>query len=154
MPKTFNLPHLRRLQRMHQLSASGMGARDIARKMNMHTDNVTRYLKTPVPKLAPQVSTWWAENAACLGLDTNLFFPTGTGESAAAAKREAMAICSSCPVRQRCREAANANYEQNGIWGGVDYSRFSYRYNGSTGEVTVVLKKSAKGNRVPVTQVG
>lgn len=63
-----------------------------------------------------QPSTRWQADAACQGLDTELFFP-GRGESdtVTAAKE----ICSSCGVREECLESALATGEKFGIWGGT-----------------------------------
>ena len=65
---------------------------------------------------APANSDWW-ERAACLGLDTSLFFPS-RGESTA----EAEAVCGSCEVRDDCLWFAlgdnGRRAEKFGIWGG------------------------------------
>jgi WhiB family redox-sensing transcriptional regulator len=52
----------------------------------------------------------WADDAACRGMDTKLFFPE-RGEQAATAK----AICRRCPVRRECLDVAQVN----GVWGGL-----------------------------------
>lgn len=54
------------------------------------------------------------DQAACRGLDTNLFFPT-RGEDTAAAK----AVCKRCAVKVECADWALANSEKFGIWGGT-----------------------------------
>lgn len=54
------------------------------------------------------------EDAACRGMDTNLFFPT-RGEDHTAAKQ----VCARCKVKNPCREWALANNEKHGIWGGT-----------------------------------
>lgn len=54
------------------------------------------------------------DQAACRGLDTNLFFPE-RGDDTTIAKR----ICASCPVRNLCRDWALTNSERFGIWGGT-----------------------------------
>lgn len=54
------------------------------------------------------------EQAACRGLDVNLFFPT-RGEDTAAAKN----VCKRCAVKNECRDWALANSEKFGIWGGT-----------------------------------
>lgn len=56
----------------------------------------------------------WQEDANCLAVDPDLFFPE-RGESA----REAKAVCRSCEVRVDCLEYALANGEKFGIWGGL-----------------------------------
>lgn len=54
---------------------------------------------------------WFAE-AACAGLDIDLFFPE-RGETTSAAK----AVCAGCPVRDECREFGMR--ERFGVWGGA-----------------------------------
>jgi WhiB family redox-sensing transcriptional regulator len=55
----------------------------------------------------------WTEQAACRGMDPDLFFPE-RGHSTA----EAKAVCGSCPVRDTCLDEALARSERFGIWGG------------------------------------
>lgn len=63
----------------------------------------------------------WQDQAACKGLDTDLFFhPDGERgasrrERAAAAK----AVCLSCPVLKQCRSYALRAGEPYGVWGGM-----------------------------------
>jgi WhiB family redox-sensing transcriptional regulator len=54
----------------------------------------------------------WMRYAACKGL-TDLFYP-GQGVD----NSQAVRVCSTCPVRQRCLEAAHENTERFGVWGG------------------------------------
>ena len=54
----------------------------------------------------------WHKDAACKGMNPELFFLT-RGESSKAAK----AVCATCPVRQPCYDAGVD--EDFGIWGGV-----------------------------------
>ena len=54
----------------------------------------------------------WHEQAACRGLDPELFFPH-RGESTA----QACAVCHRCPVQLLCREHALLKPERFGIWG-------------------------------------
>jgi WhiB family redox-sensing transcriptional regulator len=56
----------------------------------------------------------WLDDAACRGMDAELFFP-GRGEPSAAAK----AVCRPCPVRFDCLSYALNNGEKHGIWGGL-----------------------------------
>lgn len=64
----------------------------------------------------------WRDQAACRGLDPELFFPS-SGQRIA----EPLAVCRTCPVRTDCLEYA-LEHERNGIWGGMaererDYTR-------------------------------
>src|SRR5947209_11308184 len=56
----------------------------------------------------------WQDQAACLGMDPDLFFP-----ERGASTREAKSICRSCVVREDCLEFALRNGEKFGIWGGM-----------------------------------
>lgn len=56
----------------------------------------------------------WQRDAACAGMDTNIFF-------AEKGQRldEAKATCAPCPVKRECLECAIRNRERNGVWGGL-----------------------------------
>ena len=54
----------------------------------------------------------WREHAACLGMDTEIFFPEGTPP------KEAKLICSDCMVRPECLEFA-LDFSCTGVWGGT-----------------------------------
>lgn len=57
-------------------------------------------------------ATAWLEQAACRGLDPELFYPD-RGQSTAAP----MAVCAACPVADNC--AQTSSYEKFGIWSGT-----------------------------------
>jgi WhiB family redox-sensing transcriptional regulator len=56
----------------------------------------------------------WMKDAACKGIDTNIFFPE-RGDMDTVAK--ALEICSECSVQKQCRDYGNS--ERVGIWGGA-----------------------------------
>ena len=56
----------------------------------------------------------WQDNANCLGVDPDLFFP-----ERGASTREAKEVCRACIVRLECLEYALGNGEKFGIWGGM-----------------------------------
>src|SRR6187401_2404992 len=56
----------------------------------------------------------WHDQANCLGVDPDLFFP-----ERGASTREAKEVCRGCVVREDCLEYALANGEKFGIWGGM-----------------------------------
>lgn len=56
----------------------------------------------------------WQDEANCLGVDPDLFFP-----ERGASTREAKEVCKGCVVRGECLEYALANGEKFGIWGGL-----------------------------------
>ena len=60
----------------------------------------------------------WMHDAACKGL-TYLFFPSSAERPQARERRETMArhVCSTCAVRDQCRQFARGNHEY-GFWGG------------------------------------
>lgn len=63
----------------------------------------------------------WMEDAACLGLEVELFFPTGGTPDGTT--RLVRAMCAACPVSADCldyameREAGDNT--RHGIWGGT-----------------------------------
>ena len=56
----------------------------------------------------------WQEQANCLGVDPDLFFP-----ERGASTKEAKGVCRGCEVRVDCLEYALSNGEKFGIWGGL-----------------------------------
>lgn len=58
----------------------------------------------------------WRAQAACRGLDTEIFYPIPEDEEAEMA---AKAICETCPVREACLEYALGSREREGVWGGT-----------------------------------
>ncbi len=56
----------------------------------------------------------WQDQANCLGVDPDLFFP-----ERGASTREAKEVCKGCVVRGDCLEYALGNGEKFGIWGGL-----------------------------------
>jgi len=57
------------------------------------------------------LSQSWRDRAACVGMDTNLFFPEpGRGHLA-----PARAVCSGCPVRADCADHAVTFPETFGV---------------------------------------
>ena len=55
----------------------------------------------------------WRRQAACRGVDTDLFY-ADRGENATAAK----AVCSGCPVAAQCADYAITANIRTGVWGG------------------------------------
>ena len=56
----------------------------------------------------------WETQAACRGLDPEIFYPA-SDEEADAAK----AVCGECLVRHACLEHALGDRERDGVWGGA-----------------------------------
>ena len=64
----------------------------------------------------PDVS--WREQAACSGVDSDIFFPASEDDEQATG--QAKAICQECPVREACLQYALATNQSAGVWGGLD----------------------------------
>jgi WhiB family transcriptional regulator, redox-sensing transcriptional regulator len=65
----------------------------------------------------------WQFDAACRGLNADLFFPSGDDDEI-----PAKAICGTCAVRLACLTFALERGERYGVWGGLgekDRSRLS-----------------------------
>jgi len=70
----------------------------------------------------PNADFWdWQLEAACRGMDSEVFFHPDGQRGAARAERERRAkeICASCPVMQQCREHSLKVREPYGVWGGL-----------------------------------
>ena len=73
--------------------------------MNDHRSQVPVYVRTGN----------WADDANCLGMNPDIFFPT-RGEDVARAR----AICRACDVQVECAHyALNQDDTLQGIWGGL-----------------------------------
>jgi WhiB family redox-sensing transcriptional regulator len=81
----------------------------------------------------------WQTEAACRGLDPDLFFPVRD-----ASATEAKAVCATCPVAAECLEFALANGEHFGIWGGVpERQRRTMRRDGPQAAVLCAVLRGA-----------
>lgn len=58
--------------------------------------------------------TRWFDDAACRGLDVELFYSEDP-----AATSQALQLCRRCPVREACLRTAMDQREFDGVWGGV-----------------------------------
>ena len=59
----------------------------------------------------------WRDEAACRGVDPNVFFPLTDKEA-----EPALAICATCPVREPCLDFAILTRQVDGVWGGTTES--------------------------------
>lgn len=78
-----------------------------------------RHLPGPAPDF------WeWQLQAACRGMDTEVFFHPDNerGPRRAAREAAAKAVCARCPVIRQCAEHALRVREPYGIWGGLSES--------------------------------
>lgn len=150
-PGYLDINYLRVRVRVHQLSEAGWTNSEIARSLGLKMRQVNRYLALHKPLLvAPRSTHSWVDDAACRPHQTELFFPSSTGNKNRNAKREAMATCSRCPVAEKCFQTAIDNCERVGVWGGRDMSDYSYTFDEATGGVKV----SVRGAGVSLQSVG
>ncbi len=69
-------------------------------------------LKTLPKDVSPP--DYWQDQAACYGLDAEVFFPTTEEEAGLA-----LSYCAVCPVKELCLAWALKNGERYGVWGGT-----------------------------------
>lgn len=65
----------------------------------------------------------WFTDAACIGLDPNIFFPS---KHDAAGRKKALEICAGCSVVDDCRDYAlelAQVFDTQGIFGGTSYKQ-------------------------------
>lgn len=65
----------------------------------------------------------WTEQAACQGMDTDMFFPEGKGQKPAP---EAIAACDRCPVASQCHSHA-LRFGEYGLWSTLPGTRRAQR---------------------------
>lgn len=58
----------------------------------------------------------WKDDAACLGLETNLYFDNY--EDDIESRQDVDSLCRSCPVAKQCF-AVGVSGKEWGIWGGI-----------------------------------
>jgi WhiB family redox-sensing transcriptional regulator len=75
------------------------------------TGRLPRYRNLAAPA---RFAARWRMQAACHGIDLDLFYPE-RGQPAGPARQ----VCARCPVRQPCLEYALSNRITSGIWGGL-----------------------------------
>ena len=60
------------------------------------------------------------QDAACLGIDPELWFAT---DRHSFEHHQAIRICGECEVKTQCLKVARKRRERHGIWGGVDFNK-------------------------------
>jgi WhiB family redox-sensing transcriptional regulator len=60
------------------------------------------------------VTEIWNQQAACKGLDPDIFYPVSDEEA-----EVAKAVCAQCVVQRDCLEHALGSRERDGVWGGA-----------------------------------
>jgi WhiB family redox-sensing transcriptional regulator len=95
--------------------SSGIGTHDetLTRLWREETQHVLT-----LSDLMWEPDTNWRSDAACTGVDSEIFFPVLEDDPEAAAK--AKSICAECPVREACLQYALATNQAAGVWGGLD----------------------------------
>jgi WhiB family redox-sensing transcriptional regulator len=68
-----------------------------------------------LPASLPESARWWHQ-AACHGMDADLFHPVARDRRAA---EEALKVCARCPVRSQCLDDAVAHGDRYGVRGGL-----------------------------------
>ena len=84
----------------------------------------------------------WREDAACIGLDTDLFIPDGDSHI----EPLVWVTCRSCPAIQACLDYAITNRQRDGIWGGT---RWSERSRMKPGDTPKILNRRCKDCGAP-----
>ncbi len=77
---------------------------------------IDRFAELELEALPPNPSPpdVWQEQAACFGVDPDVFFPISEEEAG-----PALAFCQSCSLKELCLAWALKNGERYGVWGGT-----------------------------------
>lgn len=72
----------------------------------------------------------WMQDAVCVEVDPELFFPSvGDAETAALARQ----VCGGCPVAAECLDYAMRTSQTHGVWGGLSPKQRDALRSGRTG---------------------
>lgn len=150
-PGRFEAESIRKRMLAHKLHDSGHDCIEIGTQLGVSERSVHRFLNMTRPQIMEmRRNQAWREDAACRDADTDLFFPNAVGIKGANQKKQAMAICRTCPVIRQCKEAALANFENHGIWAGEDFSKYRYELDEMTGEILVSIQERGNGENAEV----
>jgi WhiB family transcriptional regulator, redox-sensing transcriptional regulator len=84
------------------------------------TTTATRQVRTPVAPAINETEPYWRSQAACVGVDPEIFFPISTtGPVAERLEQEAKNVCRQCPAIDACLRWAIASGQDFGIAGGM-----------------------------------
>ena len=61
----------------------------------------------------------WRDDAVCITVDPELFFPVGNTGPALEQIERAKAVCGRCPVTEQCLQYALETNQDSGVWGGM-----------------------------------
>lgn len=84
--------------------------------MSLDCDDLDFPNQHEMPRLRPGPDRAWVTGAACGDKPGHWWFPEGDSTPPEAA--EALAVCTTCPVRVACLNHALDHHEE-GIWGGT-----------------------------------
>lgn len=87
------------------------------RPVPTHGRNERRDVAIKQPLFGEVLDEEWHEDAACQGVDVDIFFSLDEDD-----QRQALELCRSCPVQQDCLRYALEHNELYGIWGGMKES--------------------------------
>ena len=93
---------------------------------------------------------WW-KSAACLGQDTEMFYPEPGTKGAVKQANEVKAFCRICQVSTECLEYALKNEEAFGVWGGLtpkERSKLLRNRSVSAKDVSITVIKQNDNNKV------
>ena len=60
------------------------------------------------------IAELWNDQAACRGLDPEIFYPVSEEDA-----EQAKHVCGQCAVQRDCLEHALGSRERDGVWGGA-----------------------------------
>lgn len=93
--------------------------------------------------------TDWQDDAACKGMDADLFFPE-VGENAT---DTAKAVCRTCPVCAECLEYALTERITHGVWGGLSEKQ-RRKIRGERVRAGLLPRVTPKPKPAPIASIG
>ena len=79
----------------------------------------------------------WQQDSACRDADPDLFFPVGYGPPFARQIAAAKAVCSQCPVVNKCLDWAIDSGQTEGIWAGMTVVEIRRRMHSRSRQIRI-----------------
>ena len=96
-------------------------------------------MTTATSRATTDAAPTWLEYAACAGVDADLFFPVGNGDSVGEQTADAKRVCAGCPVKSECLDWALETRQYTGVWGGLSERERRGMYPPATSHVDLCM---------------
>ncbi|TFV32271.1 WhiB family transcriptional regulator [Streptomyces sp. T1317-0309] len=133
---------------LQELIKAGTSIRDAATRLDISESSALKYTTDLRKRLRAAKSRLDATDAACFGMDTNMWYPEDHDDRSTVVEAAAKAICAHCPIQTQCLDTAMAEEGgmgaagRYGIRGGLNGEQRRNRYKTLTLAALKARKKA------------